>query len=430
MGAIKATVNFQHIDTAKREGKDGVILQGSAGSSKTISALQWLGQFAASNRGQRISAYRQFRSSVKETLVADFRCVMGEGWIDEETGRPNNGMQIWDDKCWNASELLYKFPNGSLIRFNGCDKAANRKGKRDDISYINEVTEVNYDSYNQIAMRTSFVICDFNPSFSHFIYEFKANPDFAYHVSTFRDNPMLPPGERKTILSYEPTKFNKERGTADAALWSIYGLGQPAMMKGLIFTNWEETTDWPSIDACERRGYGCDIGFIDPTTLIECKFAQNTLYLRQKVYATGITDLPNPETGEESLVELMDQGQVAKDQPIYVDCAAPQSIKAMRSQGYNALPSKKGAGSVMEGIGIMKRFKIKIHSDSRQLVEAFSKYCWKVNQQGMITSTPDHEFSHCIDAVRYFCITQLGSVMLGNPRQKRTTRARGAIKRF
>lgn len=429
MGEIKATINFQFIEAAKNEGKDGVILQGSAGSSKTISALQWLGQFAASHPGQRISCYRQFRSSVKETLVADFLAVMGEGWINE-SGRPCNGMQIWDDKCWNASDLLYKFHNGSVIRFNGCDKAANRKGKRDDISYINEITEVNYDSYNQIAMRTSFVICDFNPSFSHFIYGFRANPDFAYHVTTFRDNPMLPDGERKTILSYEPTKFNKERGTADDALWSIYGLGKPALMKGLIFKNWIETTEWPAPEACERRGFGMDVGFVDPTTLIECRFAQNTLYLRQRVWATGITDLPNPESGEDSLVELMDQEEIPKDWSIYTDNAYPQTIKACRSHGYNAMPCLKGAGSILDGIRIMQRFKIKIHADSRQLIQEFSSYTWKIDQQGVVTGVPIDNWNHGIDSVRYWCIKQLGSVMQGAARSRRPQRATGGLRRF
>jgi phage terminase large subunit len=125
MAAIKATVNFEHIEAAKAAGKDGVILQGSAGSSKTFSALQWLAIYASSHPNQRISCYRQFRSSVKETLVADFLRIMSD-----EDGM----LGLLDHKAWNASDLIYRFDNGSVIRFNGCDKAANRKGKRDDIS--------------------------------------------------------------------------------------------------------------------------------------------------------------------------------------------------------------------------------------------------------------------------------------------------------
>lgn len=415
MGNISVTVNFLRIQQAKDDGKDGCILQGSAGSSKTFSVMQWLAQHASKTPATRISCYRQFRSSVKETLVADFKRIMSE----------NEGMMgIWEDKCWNASDLRYVFRNGSIIAFNGCDKAENRKGKRDDISYMNEVTEVNYESFNQIAMRTSFVIADFNPSYDHFIYKFRSNPDYAYHDSTFRDNPLLPAGERKTILGYEPTKENIEKGTADDAMWQIYGMGKPAILKGLIFTNWTESGDWPSLDACERRGFGCDVGFVDPTTLIECRFAQNTLHVRQRVWATGITDLPNAESGDGSLVEIMQSEEIPKDQPIYVDCAYPQTTKALRTYGFNAMNCTKGKDSIAEGIQLLRRFKIKIHCDSRQLIKEFASYTWKVNPQGMITNTPIDKYNHGIDAIRYWAKAQMPAV--GTSHMLRTRRVKVA----
>ena len=411
MGNISVTVNFIRIQKAKDDQKDGCILQGSAGSSKTFSVMQWLAQHASKTPNERISCYRQFRSSVKETLVADFKRIMSE-----EEGM----MGIWDDKCWNASDLRYVFRNGSVIAFNGCDKAENRKGKRDDISYMNEVTEVNYESFNQIAMRTSFVIADFNPSYDHFIYRFRNNPDYAYHDSTFRDNPLLPAGERKTI----------EKGTADDAMWQIYGMGKPAILKGLIFTNWTESTEWPELAACERRGYGCDVGFVDPTTVIECRFAMNTLYLRQRVWDVGMTDLPNPESSDSSLVEMMDEVGIPKDQPIYVDCAYPQTVKALKSYRFNAISCTKGKDSIAEGIQLLRRFKIKIHSDSRQLIKEFASYTWKVNPQGMVTNTPIDKYNHGIDAVRYWAKAQMPAVALGNRGAKRVKVAGGGSRRF
>ena len=421
MGNISVTVNFIRIQKAKDDQKDGCILQGSAGSSKTFSVMQWLAQHASKTPNERISCYRQFRSSVKETLVADFKRIMSE-----EEGM----MGIWDDKCWNASDLKYQFRNGSVIAFNGCDKAENRKGKRDYISYMNEVTEVNYESFNQIAMRTSFVIADFNPSYDHFIYRFRNNPDYAYHDSTFRDNPLLPAGERKTILGYEPTRENIEKGTADDAMWQIYGMGKPAILKGLIFTNWTESTEWPELAACERRGYGCDVGFVDPTTVIECRFAMNTLYLRQRVWDVGMTDLPNPESSDSSLVEMMDDVGIPKDQPIYVDCAYPQTVKALKSYRFNAISCTKGKDSIAEGIQLLRRFKIKIHSDSRQLIKEFASYTLKVNPQGMVTNTPIDKYNHGIDAVRYWAKAQMPAVALGNRGAKRVKVAGGGSRRF
>lgn len=399
---VEVTINFSYIEDAFQQKKLGVVLQGSAGSAKTFSALQWIVYYAGQNTNKRIAIYRQFRASAKETLVVDFKRIMGEDFFD-----------CWDDDCWNGSDLVYTFPSGTVVEFIGCDKAYKRKGKRSDISYINEVTEVNRDSFDQINMRTSFMICDFNPSHDHFIYGFRANPDFGYHESTFRDNPKLPEGERATILGYEPTDQNIRRGTANHAKWQIYGLGKPAKLEGLIFTNWEETDEWPNIDACERRGYGCDVGFIDPTVVVNCRLAHNTLYLRQEVWETGITDLPNPESPLESLVERCEAANVSKSEPIYVDCAYPQTVAALSTYGYNAVASTKGKGSVMEGIQLLQRFKIKIHASSRQLIHEFGSYTWRIDPRGTQKQEPIDDFNHGIDAVRYWALIQLVSAGLG-----------------
>lgn len=419
---VAVTKNFFAIENAFNSGKKGIVLRGSAGSSKTFSALQWLAYHGIKTPKRRIGCYRQFRSSAKESLVADFKKIMGdeEGMLDK-----------WNQDGWNESDLRYLYAGGTTQTFIGCDKAHKRKGKREDISYFNEVTECNRESYDQVAMRSSFMIMDFNPSHAHWIDDFRANPDFAWEDSSFRDNPMLPIGQKNTILGYEPTKENIAKRTADEAMWKIYGLGEPASLKGRIFNNWVETDEWPELHTCERRGYGCDVGHVDPTTVIECRFSQNTLFLRQRVWASGLTDLPNPESYESSLVEECDEQGVHKDQPVYVDNAYPQTVKALRSHGYNALPCEKGAGSVMEGIMMMRRFTIKIHSSSRQLIKEFASYCWKMDNGGIPMDKPlENGNDHGIDAVRYWVKKQLSSVMLGNPRGKRIGRARGATKRY
>lgn len=418
---VSVTKNFFAIDNAFNAGKKGIVLRGSAGSSKTFSAIQWLSYHGMKNKA-RMGVYRQFRSSAKESVAEDFKKILSDedGMLDK-----------WNPDGWNQSDLRYTFDTGSTLSFIGCDKASKRKGKREDISYFNEVTECNRESYDQVAMRSSFMILDFNPSHAHWVDKFKANDDFVWVDSTFRDNPMLPEGQRATILGYEPTKDNIARLTADDAMWQIYGLGMPAILKGRIFNNWEETTEWPDVNACERRGYGCDIGFVDPTTVIECRLAHNTLYLRQKVWAWGITDLPNPERFETSLVEACQDNGVTTDQPIYVDNAYPQTIKALRSYKFNAIPCEKGRGSILEGIMMLRRFRIKIHVDSPQLIKEFASYCWKMDLGGIPMDKPlENGFDHGIDSVRYWAKAQLSNTMMGNPRGKRTTRARGAVKHY
>lgn len=402
---LQATVNYEFIDDDFNDPKiRGTVLQGSAGSGKTYSTLQWLILHAKAHSGKRIAIYRQFRQVAKESLVPDFKRILQED------------MDHWmlEGDSWNGSDLVYTFENGSTIGFFGCDKLGKHKSKRVDISYFCEITEINRENFDEIVERSNYFICDFNPSFEHFVYAFKGDPTIGYHQSTYKDNTFLPKAQVDVIESYEPTEENKARGTANEYRWRVMGLGERARLKGLVFENWHETSDWPDARTCERDGFGCDVGFVDPTTLIECKLHQGRIYVRQRVWEIGMTDLPNPMQGNKNLIECMEDEDIPKDKPIYVDNAYPQTIEALRSYRYNAVGCKKGAGSILQGIQLMQRFPIFIHASSRQLVEEFSQYRWKTNSSGVQQAEPEDVFNHGIDAIRYWCMKSLGNVNMGH----------------
>ena len=65
--------------------------------------------------------------------------------------------------AWNETNRKYTFYNGSVIEFVNADgdKAI---GPRRDILYINEANLIDYETYNQLAIRTSKdIYIDFNP---------------------------------------------------------------------------------------------------------------------------------------------------------------------------------------------------------------------------------------------------------------------------
>ena len=59
---------------------------------------------------------------------------------------------------------LYRFSNGSFIKFIGLDKADIGKGLRSDIVYINECNKVNFETYRELTSRAKRIIVDFNPN--------------------------------------------------------------------------------------------------------------------------------------------------------------------------------------------------------------------------------------------------------------------------
>ena len=60
-------------------------------------------------------------------------------------------------------ETLYRFPNGSFIRFLGLDKADVGKGLRSDVVFLNEGNKTNFETYREMTSRADRVIIDFNP---------------------------------------------------------------------------------------------------------------------------------------------------------------------------------------------------------------------------------------------------------------------------
>jgi phage terminase large subunit len=81
-----------------------------------------------------------------------------------------------------------------------------------------------------------------------------------------------------------------------------------------------------------------------------------------------------------------------------LDSARPEIIEGLRRKNFKAKGSKKGAGSVLDGIQRMTSYEIIVDpSNSDTVLEAFSRYEWKTGS----LEAPNHDFSHIPDAIRY-----------------------------
>ena len=77
------------------------------------------------------------------TVIKDFVKIMREIGIFQPTSF--------------LAETLYKFPNGSFIKFIGLDKEDVGKGLRSHVAYFNEVNKCNRESYVQVDSRADKV---------------------------------------------------------------------------------------------------------------------------------------------------------------------------------------------------------------------------------------------------------------------------------
>lgn len=381
------------------------VLEGSSGSSKTISILQYLLTFHLLRRKVKVDCFRHDQATCNDSVIEDFRFVMGPEMFG-----------LWDDRRWNEQRKEYRFANGSMLRFRGCQKPGKLHGPRRDIAWLNEVTEISYESFRQINARTNdFIIMDFNPSLSvHWVFEriLKQGPDrVSYFHSTFRDNPFISPEARADILSWEPTPANIEAGTADRWSWQVYGLGKRARREGAIFDNWTvlEDEQWPKeLYAAQRDGHFVDFGFSqDPTAVGRAFLLRDRLYVRELVYETGlITTINQSNPGLPSLElrlrEAQQCGLFAPGLEMVADNAAAEDIADLQASGFNAVPCEKG--TIVYRIGLLKQFQIYVHRDSTNFQMELENYAWKKRTDGTFSDDPEDRFNHLLDGLGYWAM--------------------------
>lgn len=399
MPDIPVTKNYKRLKKNDAAGKFFKVLEGSSGSGKTISIIQYLVEKALMQK-RRITAFRNDQATCRDSIIADFKFVMIEQF------------GVWNPMAWNASNFDYTFPNGSVFQFRGASDPGKLHGPRREIAWLNEVMEISYGAFTQIAQRTNEeMIMDFNPSFNyHWVFEKVMKRDNCVHThSTFRDNPMLPENDRKQILSYEPTPENKAAGTADQFNWDVYGLGRRGRREGAIFEIWDITDDWPDKMLCQRWGYGLDYGFsLDPSALVECALFQDTIYLREHFYEKKLVAQENPlDPTIDSIETHLRACKVPEDARIHADNARPEFNYALRKSGFKVVETKKSPTSVLTSIDRLRSYPLKVHRDSQNLQREIEAYCWDTNVAGEYLAKPVDRDNHLVDGARYWALAEL-----------------------
>jgi phage terminase large subunit len=143
--------------------------------------------------------------------------------------------------------------------------------------------------------------------------------------------------------------------------------------------------------------FGADWGFSkDPTTLIRCFIAEGCLYIDYETWGVGVDIVDIPELFKnvpDSTVNI-----------ITADSARPETISHVRANGYPYIKrSKKGKGSIEDGISFIRSFKkIIIHPRCKHAIDEFKCYSYKVDKlTGDPTVIIEDKNNHIVDALRY-----------------------------
>jgi len=110
-------------------------------------------------------------------------------------------------------------------------------------------------------------------------------------------------------------------------------------------------------------------------------------------------------TTHDLMVRMAAEG-ISKDDILYCDAAAAESIEELVRGGWNANKADK---DVLEGIRKMKSMPMYVTDYSTNFIGELRGYCWKLDKNGTPLDEPVKYKDHLIDAARYAVFTHVKS---------------------
>ena len=380
---VKKTIALTKLQNLKNRIK---IIRGGTSAGKTICILVLLIDYAIRNKGKEISVVAESIPHLRRGALKDFLNIL-------------KGMQRFNEEKYNRSTLKYEFSNGSYIEFISTDQPDRLRGARRTDLFINECNNINFESYNQLAIRTSGDIwLDYNPSVTFWVdKELIGSKDTDFVTLTYKDNEILP----KTIVDeIEKAKEKSKISTYWANWWKVYGLGQLGSLEGACIPDWQEIEQVPT--QARLLGYGMDFGYsIDSSSLIALYKWDDSYVFDEILYRKQMLN--------RDISNFLKNNDI--DDYIYADSAEPKSIAELNTYGHKVLPVSKGRDSVVYGINLINQNKIYVTRRSKNLIKELGGYIWLEDKQGNILQKPNPTSGdHAIDASRYIL-----SSILENP---------------
>jgi len=358
---------------------------GGRGSGKSFTFAKMAAVFGYAEK-LRILCTRELQTSIKESFHAELKAaITSEPWL---TAHYDVGVDYIRGK--NGTEFIFRGLRHNIGSIKSLAKI--------DLCIVEEAEDVPEQSWIDleptIRSGKSEIWVIWNPRVENSPVDkrfIKNTPPRCECVEmNYEDNPWFP-----AVLD-EQRKYAEK--VMDYAQYAHIWLGKYwASSDAQIFRDKFRVDDTIQPPEDCTLYFGADWGFaVDPSTLVRMWIDEDKreLYIDYEAYAIGV------EIND--LHELFDQVPESRRWKITADSARPETISYMNNNGFFVVGSKKGKGSVEEGVNFLKSYQIIVHPRCKHALEELRLYSYKRDRltNDVLPIIQDAN-NHVIDATRY-----------------------------
>ena len=297
--------------------------------------------------------------------------------------------------------------NGKQILFAGLDDVEKLKSITPENGvlervWIEEATEIKREAFLQLKKRLrgrtdkhKGIILTFNPVLkSHWIYKEFFADCWDESKNTYSDDRKLIVKTTYKDNNYlTPDDVYELEHEADQYFYNVYTLGNWGILGNLIYKNWSTADLSGMVHTFDNVVNGLDFGFSNPNALIRAHISEKskTIYVFQELCKRGQT--------YDSLIA--DIKRMCGNGIVTCDNEDSRGLFMLQTAGIKAVPAKKGADSVLNGITWLSGYKIVIDISCQEFINEIQQYHWQEDKDGNVLEKPVKKKDHLLDALRY-----------------------------
>lgn len=369
-----------------------LVVEGAAGSGKTIFAVYKTLLYALTYEGAKIGVFRRTLPALKQTSLLEIRNVL-----------INSGIEYHENK----SEGVITLYNGSTLVFKSLDDLQKIRSMNLDFIYVEQMEEVrNFETFLELDARIrdkvsqkyygQFLMVVTPETQGHWIYE------------NFHRNPM--PNSVVTHFHYTSNPFvdedyirrAEELKERDYDSYIKLTLGKWGKVGNIVYENWDIRES--------DRGYefytgGLDFGFNNPSCFLLIGWLDGEPYIIDEIYESNLL---NHELITKTISLLHKHGlNPSKLEAVYADGAEPDRIEEFSGYGFNIKP---GIKDVLAKTQTARSTMIHIAERCENTIEEIQKYYYQKDMYGNVLDKPVKFNDHAMDAMGYAIYGSLGQL--------------------